>query len=135
MKVNAIGTLSNVTGTSWGSGTSTPPIDLSRIVGSPEACIWLSVEGDLGRSATSISLMMKGSPSRAGSTYTAFLRENLSHVTGSMLVKSGTSKTGQFGDGSYLKRFTPSMPFGKLEAIHDGAGTTNNLSIKYAIVG
>ena len=135
MKVNATGTLSNVTGTSWGSGTSTPPIDLSRLVGSPEAAIWLSIQGDLGNSDASVSVMMKGAPSRAGTTYTAFLRENLSHVTGSMLVKSGTSVTGQFGDGSYLKRFIPSMPFAKLEAIENAAGTTNNLSIKYAIVG
>lgn len=140
MKILKTGTLSGITTAAFGSGVSTPPIDISNLGGVQRTVgCWLSIEGDLGRTGSSLSVCWKGAPQKGGVTYTSFLRRDLSSVTGNMLVNSGTSKTGVLSDGSYLKSFTPIMPFIKLEAFASkeaggyGAGVTNNISVRYAI--
>ena len=127
MKILQSGSLSGVTGLAWGSGVSTPPIDISneRNIGSVD--VWLQLTGDMGHSNSSASVIWKASYQKGG-TY-------VSGSTGQYLVKSGTSKTGFLSNGSYLKSILTTMPFLRIEARVSKAGTTNNLAIDYAISG
>ena len=133
MKVLKTGTLgsavsgSGVTGVSFGNGTATPPIDLSAMGSQNRVGVWLSLEGSLGNSGGSLSAIWKGSPSRSGDTYTAFLR-------GDYLVKDARTTGGFFANGSYLKVLEPCMPWIKLEAIVSRAGTTNAAILRWGVV-
>lgn len=132
MRVLSIGTLSTVTTAAYGSGVSTPPIDLSRIDWPNNLGIWLSLEGDLGRTGASVSVIARSSYSKAGVTWPIYSAKT--GVTEPYLIKSGTSKTGFEGNGAYLVSLPAIMPFLKLEAIASGgAGTTNNMKVMYAV--
>jgi hypothetical protein len=139
MKILSIGQLgtaiagSGVTGLTFGSGTSTPPIDLTGISSADRIGVWLSVEGDFGKSGCSVAVIWKGSYNRSGATYTAFLRGDQSGVTGNYLIKSSRTTGGFFANGSFLKVIRPCMPWIRLEAIQKRAGTTNAGIIKYAV--
>ena len=136
LKTGQLGTViagSGVTGQTFGSGTSTPPIDLSAVGSNDRVGVWLSVEGDFGVSGASVAAIWKGSYSRSGATYTAFLRGNQSGSTGNYLIKSAKTTGGFFANGSYMKVIEPCMPWIKIEAIQKRAGTTNAGIIKYAV--
>ena len=119
MKILETGILSGVTGSALGSGVSTTPIDLSMGREYAQLGIWLSIEGDTGRTGGSVAVIAKGSYSKSGVTYT-------SETTGQYLVKSGTSVTGFFSDGSYLRHLTWPFPWLKLEGFASKAGVTNH---------
>lgn len=139
MKILKIGQLgqaiagSGVTGLTFGSGTSTPPIDLTNLTPADRLGIWLSIEGDFGKSGCSVAAIWKGSYCRSGATYAAFLRGDQSGITGNYLIKSARTTGGFFSNGSYIKVIKPCMPWIKLEAIQKRAGTTNAGIIKWAI--
>ena len=134
MMVLINGVLSSVTGGLFISGVSTPPIDLSKDkLDLSNACAWISVEGDLGRSGGSVAVFWLGCYAKGGVT---FAMQN----TGQYFVKSGTSVSGQFANGSYLKKFLPGMPFIRLGAVasksgstQHGSSTTNTCSVKWAV--
>ena len=136
LKTGQLGTAvagSGVTGLTFGSGTSTPPIDLTNIGSSERIGIWLSVEGDFGVSGASVAAIWKGSYTRSGATYTAFLRGDQSGSTGNYLIKAAKTTGGFFANGSYMKTIQPCMPWIKIEAIQKRAGTTNAGIIKWAV--
>lgn len=133
MKILETGTLSNVTLAAYGSGVSTPPIDLTAINHPNNIAISLSLEGDLGRTGSSVSVIARHCHSRAGVTWPVFAGVLTSGVTKALLVNSGTSKTGFLGDGSYIVSMPALMPWLRLEAISGGAGVTNNMSVRYAV--
>jgi len=67
LKTGQLGTViagSGVTGQTFGSGTSTPPIDLSAVGSNDRVGVWLSVEGDFGVAGCSVAAIWKGSYSR-----------------------------------------------------------------------
>ena len=139
MKVLASGTLTGVTGAAWASGVSTPPIDLSISREYSQAGIWLSVEGDLGRTGGSIAVIWKASYSK-GVTYTCPVVLSAITDVGQFLIKSGTSKTGFFGDGGYTRNLVIPFPFIRLQAVaskagvtNHGTGTTNSCIIRWAV--
>ena len=132
MKVLATGTLSSVTGASFGSGVSTSPIDMHMSRNLSDTYLWASIEGDTGRSDTSLCVFWKGCYTKSGVTYASPNNE--------FLIKGGTSVAGAFGNGTYLVKFQPGMPFIKLEAIastagstQHGTGVTNTANVKWAI--
>jgi len=132
MKVLAIGTLSSVTGASFGSGVSSSPIALFMERNLSDAYLWASIEGDTGRTGGSICIFWKGCYSKSGVTYASPNNE--------FLIKGGTSVAGAFGNGSYLVKFQPGMPFIRIEAIvsksgstQHGTGTTNTVNVKWGI--
>ncbi len=133
MKILETGTLSSVTGAVIGSGVSSVPIDLSIGRSYSKLGIWLSIEGDLGRTGGSVAVVAKGCYSRSGATYAVETTE---------LVKSGTSVSGQSGNGSYWAMKDLVAPFMRLEAVvsksgstQHGSGTTNACKVRYAVCG
>ena len=124
---------SGVTGNAWGSGTSTPPVDLTNIGPGSKVGIWLSLQGDFGYTSTSLAMIWRGSYSKSGTTYSAFLRGNTSGLTGNYLVKAARTTGGFFSDGSYLKVIEPCMPWIKLEAARNVSSTTTAGIVKWAV--
>ena len=133
MKILESGILSNVTGAALGSGVSSAPIDLSLDRPSDYIGVWLSIEGDLGRTGGSVGVVAKGCYQKSGTTFT-------SDTTGQYLIKSGTSVSGFFGNGSKTKYFAFPFPWMRLEAFaskagvtNHGSGTTNSCVCRYAV--
>ena len=140
MKVLATGTLgaaiagSGVTGKTAGSGTSTPPINLSGIGQSDRVGVWLSVEGNFGLTTAKVNCFWKGAYTRTGVTYTGFVRgAETSEVTGNYIIKSAHTSSGMFANGTFLKVIQPCMPFIRLEALTTGTGTTNAGILRWAV--
>lgn len=132
MKVFETGSLASVTGAVFGSGVSSPPIAIGSILNRiSDAYAWIRITGDFGRTGGSVTVFWKGAYEKDG-TYTK--------VEDEWLVKSGTSVSGDIGNGSYLVKFQPGMPFVKLEAVcsksgstQHGSGTTNTSGVSWAI--
>lgn len=128
------GTLSSVTGAAFGSGVSTSPIYLAGIDWNTSDCyLWASIEGDSGRTGGSVAVFWKGSYQKSGVTYA--MENNV------FLIKSGTSVSGTLLNGSYLKKFSPVMPFIQIEAVlsksgstQHGSGTTNTQLVRWALI-
>ncbi len=132
MKTLSTGTLSSVTGAELVSGVSSPPIDISNR-NNNNLSAWFSIEGDTGRTGGSIAVFWKGCYAKSAATYAM-------SVTGQYFIKSGTSVTGEFVNGTYLKNIETSMPFIRIAAVasasgstQHGTGTTNSTAVKYAI--
>ncbi len=134
MRVLELGTLSSVSGAILSSTVSSVPIALTRDdLNSSNAFMWLSIEGDTGRTGGSVAVFWKGCYAKSGATYAM-------PTTGQYFVKSGTSISGQLSDGSYLKAFDVGMPFVRVCAVASKAGSTmqgtsatNTTSVKWVL--
>jgi len=131
MRLLQTGTLSSVTGAVVGSGVSSPAIDLSMPRPDPSLGIWLSIEGDTGRTGGSVAVVAKGCYRKSGVTYA---------IESTELIKSGTSVSGESSNGSYLIMKDLVSPFMKLEAVaskagvtNHGTGVTNACNVRYAV--
>jgi hypothetical protein len=139
MRVLATGVLgqavagSGATGLTFGSGTSTPPINLTNIGPADRVGIWLSMEGELGTSGGSLAAIWKGCYQKSGVTYTAFLRGDQSGLTGNYLIKKARTTGGFFADGTYLKVIQPCMPWIRLETVVKRASVTNQCILRWAV--
>ena len=132
MKILSTGTLSSVTGAVIGSGVSSAPIDLTIGPILPLG-IWISIQGDLGRTGGSVAVIAKGCYIKSGVTFAG---------ESTNIVKSGTSKSGICSNGSYFVMKNIVASFMKLEAVaskagvtNHGSSTTNTCSVKWALMG
>lgn len=145
MKVLALGTITGVTGGTFASGVSSPPIDISAERRSAPVGIWCSIEGDLGRTGGSVAVFWKASPSRSGTSYacldptnvTVYVKDTTNYQ---YVVKSGTSKTGFFENGCYTRVLECPFPWIRLQAVaskagatNHGSATTNTCTVKYGV--
>ena len=145
MKVLSTGILTGVTGAVFASGVSSPPIDMSQSGRNTPAGIWVSIEGDTGRTGGSVAVFWKASYQKSGVSYgcldptnvTVYVKDTSNYQ---YVVKSGTSKTGFFGNGCYTRVFDIPFPWLRLQAVASKAGVTNHGSsvtnscvIKYAV--
>lgn len=133
MRVLQSGTLSDVTGGALISAVSSTPIVISQDnLKLENAMMWLSVEGDTGRTGGSVAVFWKGHYERTGASYTTLADPEI--------LKSGTSIGGGVSSGTYLRAFTLAMPCVRVCAMASGAGSTqhgtsatNTTSVKWAL--
>ena len=119
MRILQQGVLSNVTG-----GTILSTVSSSSIAIHQDnlllnnAMLWASIEGDTGRTGGSVAVFWKGHYERAGTSYATLANPEI--------LKSGTSTGGGASNGTYLRAFTPGMPFIRLGALVSAAGSTQH---------
>ena len=149
MRVLATGTMTGVTGqAAIGDFCSvhTESIDLSMDKVSSMVGIWASVEGDLGRTGGSVTVIWEGCYTKSGVTYACLDDTNFTTYAQDMpsypfAVKGGTSKAGFHSNGSYRRTVEAPFPWMRLGAMaskagvtNHGTGTTNSCIIRWAIV-
>ena len=133
MKVLSFGTLSDVTGGTLLSGVSSVPINCSNRQNS-NLGIWVSVEGDTGRTGGSVAVFTRCHYQKSGASYAL-------SATPAYIVQSGTSTSGDVSAGTYYREVLLSAPWMKVGAVaskagvtNHGTGTTNTTSVKWAVV-
>jgi len=140
MKILESGTLSGITGSAWGSGVSSPPINLTNEREYGNVGIWASVQGDAGRTGGSVAVICRGSYSKSSVTYAVSNIPSDQNEFGAYALKAGTSVSGFTGDGTALRRISFPFPWLRLEGIvaksgstQHGSSTTNSLTVKWAV--
>ncbi|MBW8001756.1 MAG: hypothetical protein FVQ80_07000 [Planctomycetes bacterium] len=133
MKVLSFGTLSDVTGGALVSGVSTSPINISNRQ-TPNLGIWVSVEGDTGRTGGSVAVFTRYHYQKSGSSYAL-------SATPAFIVKSGTSISGDVSTGMYYREVISSAPWMKVAAVSSksgstqhGSGVSTTLAVKWAVL-
>jgi len=133
MRVLETGTLSSVTGGIISSAVSSAAISISQDnLITDTAMLWLSIEGDTGRTGGSVCVFWKGHYERTGTSYAT--------LADPYLLKSGTSVGGNVANGTYLRTITPGMPYIRIGALasksgstQHGTSATNTTSVKWAL--
>ena len=133
MRVMQTGTLSGITGGTLLSAVSSPPIALSQDnLRTDNAMMWMSVEGDTGRTGGSVGVFWKGHFSRSGASFAT--------IASPFIIRGGTSISGGTSNGLYLRALSPGVPFIRIAALATGAGSTQHgtsatsaISVKWAL--
>ena len=133
MRILETGTLAGATGGALVDAICSEPIAISSDdLRLDNAMLWASIEGDTGRTGGSVTVFWKGHYERAGTSYATLANPEI--------LKSGTSTGGGMSNGTYLRTFTPGMPFiqvgatvSKAGSTMQGSSTTNTTQIKWAL--